>query len=140
MTSAINYTGIDPTFPVAGQDNDSQGFRDNFGAIQTALETAKTEITGSNQQTTSNIEYRDIGVSLSITPLIGEQDIITLDIAEEITEATPNLFASTHGVQGIQTTKPNMVTKAHVPDQHWPLAADGANRDTSVARWSAGSR
>ena len=46
MTSAINYTGIDPTFPVAGQDNDSQGFRTNFGAIQTALETAKTEITG----------------------------------------------------------------------------------------------
>jgi hypothetical protein len=46
MTSAINYTGIDPTFPVAGQDNDSQGFRDNFGGIQTALQTAKTEITG----------------------------------------------------------------------------------------------
>ena len=46
MTSAINYTGIDPAFPVAGQDNDSQGFRDNFGATQTALATAKTEITG----------------------------------------------------------------------------------------------
>lgn len=44
MTSQINYTGIDPTFPVAGQDNDSQGFRDNFGAIQTALEVAKTEL------------------------------------------------------------------------------------------------
>ena len=46
MTSAINYSGINPEFPVAGQDNDSQGFRDNFGTIQTALETAKTEITG----------------------------------------------------------------------------------------------
>ena len=46
MTSAINYSGIDPTFPIAGQDNDSQGFRDNFGTIQTALEVAKTEITG----------------------------------------------------------------------------------------------
>ena len=46
MTSAINYTGIDPTFPIAGQDNDSQGFRDNFGAIQSALEVAKTELTG----------------------------------------------------------------------------------------------
>jgi type III secretion protein C len=96
---------------------------------------SKTEITGSNQQTTSNIEYRDIGVSLSITPLIGEQDIITLDIAEEITEATPNLFASTHGVQGIQTTKTNMVTKAHVPDQHF-LILTGMVRNKQVEQKS----
>lgn len=45
MTSQINYTSIDTTYPVAGQDNDSQGFRDNFSAISTALATAKTEIT-----------------------------------------------------------------------------------------------
>jgi type III secretion protein C len=80
---------------------------------------SKTEITGSNMQTTSNIEYKDIGVSLSITPLIGEEDVITLDISEEITEATPNFFPDSHGIQGIQTTKTNMVTKAHVPDQHF---------------------
>lgn len=45
MTSQINYTAIDATYPVAGQDNDSQGFRDNFAATQSALATAKTEIT-----------------------------------------------------------------------------------------------
>lgn len=43
-TSSINYSGIDPAFPIAGQDNDSQGFRDNFGAIQAALEETKTEL------------------------------------------------------------------------------------------------
>lgn len=45
MTSQINYTAIDASYPVAGQDNDSQGFRDNFAATQAALATAKTEIT-----------------------------------------------------------------------------------------------
>jgi hypothetical protein len=45
MTSAINYSAIVTSYPVAGQDNDSQGFRDNFGAISAALSTAKDEIT-----------------------------------------------------------------------------------------------
>lgn len=43
--SAIAYTPIDETFPVAGQDNNSQGFRDNFSYIKTALSVAQTEIT-----------------------------------------------------------------------------------------------
>jgi hypothetical protein len=45
MTSQINYNNIDAAYPVAGQDNDSQGFRDNFNAIKTALTTASVEIT-----------------------------------------------------------------------------------------------
>jgi len=44
MTSQINVSAIQQTYPVAGIDNDSQGFRDNFTAIATALNTAKTEI------------------------------------------------------------------------------------------------
>jgi hypothetical protein len=44
MTSAINFSPIDTTYPVAGKDNDSQGFRDNFTAIKSGLQTAKTEI------------------------------------------------------------------------------------------------
>lgn len=42
--SNIQTNTIDITFPVVGQDNDSKGFRDNFAAIQTALEQAKTEL------------------------------------------------------------------------------------------------
>ena len=45
MASAISTTSIDATFPVAGQDNDSQGFRDNFSQIKTQLDTASSEIT-----------------------------------------------------------------------------------------------
>jgi hypothetical protein len=44
MPSLINTTEIDTEFPVPGQDNDSQGFRDNFTNIKTNLDTAKTEI------------------------------------------------------------------------------------------------
>ena len=45
MTSNINTTPIDTTFPIAGQDNDTQGFRTNFTAIVNALNTASSEIT-----------------------------------------------------------------------------------------------
>lgn len=45
MTSQINYSAVIATYPVAGQDNDSQGFRDNFTAIKAGLEVAANEIT-----------------------------------------------------------------------------------------------
>lgn len=43
--SDINYGTINTGFPTPGQDNDSQGFRDNFTAIASALAIAKTELT-----------------------------------------------------------------------------------------------
>jgi hypothetical protein len=45
MTSAIVSSTIDAAFPVAGQDNNSQGFRDNFQVTKTGLAQAATEIT-----------------------------------------------------------------------------------------------
>jgi hypothetical protein len=45
MTSAINPNNINGAYPVAGQDNNSQGFRDNFTNTKTNFEYAATEIT-----------------------------------------------------------------------------------------------
>jgi hypothetical protein len=45
MTSQINTSNIDANFPIQGQDNPSQGFRDNFSYIKIALDTAGNEIT-----------------------------------------------------------------------------------------------
>ena len=45
MTSQINPNNIDGAYPVAGQDNDSQGFRDNFTNIKTNFSYASAEIT-----------------------------------------------------------------------------------------------
>ena len=44
MTSSINPNNIDGTYPVAGQDNDSQGFRDNFTNTKTNFQYAENEI------------------------------------------------------------------------------------------------
>jgi hypothetical protein len=44
MTSAINPNNIDGAYPVAGQDNNSQGFRDNFTNTKTNFEYAASEI------------------------------------------------------------------------------------------------
>ena len=44
MSSNINPNNIDTAYPVAGQDNDSQGFRDNFTNIKTNFEFAADEI------------------------------------------------------------------------------------------------
>lgn len=44
MTSNINYIGIDENFPVAGVDNSTQGFRDNFNVIKDSFNSAKSEI------------------------------------------------------------------------------------------------
>jgi len=45
MTSNINPNNIDGTYPVAGQDNNSQGFRDNFTNSKTNFQYAADEIT-----------------------------------------------------------------------------------------------
>jgi hypothetical protein len=45
MTSAINPNDIDGTYPIAGQDNNSQGFRDNFTNTKTNFQYAASEIT-----------------------------------------------------------------------------------------------
>jgi flagellin-like hook-associated protein FlgL len=45
MASSITSTTIDAAFPVAGVDNDTQGFRDNFSIIKTNFAYAATEIT-----------------------------------------------------------------------------------------------
>jgi hypothetical protein len=45
MTSAINPNNINGAYPVAGQDNNSQGFRDNFTNTSTNFAFAADEIT-----------------------------------------------------------------------------------------------
>ncbi len=92
---------------------------------------------GQSQQTTANIEYRDVGVSLSITPRLGEGDVITLNLNEEITESIDHdPMNSNTQVNGIRTTKTNMATHVHVPDKHF-LVLSGMIRN-SKARHKAG--
>ena len=70
--------------------------------------------------TTANLEYRDVGVSLSITPVVGNSDIITLmieeDISEQLNEGDSNTGVSNVQVQGITTSKSSTKTVVSVPD------------------------
>jgi hypothetical protein len=45
MTTKINTSTIDETFPIPGEDNDTSGFRTNFEQINIQLNQAGTEIT-----------------------------------------------------------------------------------------------
>lgn len=87
---------------------------------------------GQSQQTTANVEYRDVGVSLNITPKLGDGDIITLSLDEEITEAVYDPHALSNNVNGIRTTKTNMLTHVHVPDKHF-LVLSGMIRNAKAS-------
>lgn len=66
MASSIVPGNIDGAYPVAGQDNSSQGFRDNFTAIRNNFTDAKTEIEDlqNNRATTNaNTSFNDYTVS-----------------------------------------------------------------------------
>ncbi|MBS0584908.1 MAG: hypothetical protein JSR76_01235 [Verrucomicrobia bacterium] len=91
---------------------------------------AVVQTVGSSQQTTANIEYRDVGVTLHITPLLGDSDVITLEISEEITEALREPSYATGQLSGITTSKTNMVTSAHVPNNRF-LILSGMTRNAN---------
>jgi len=61
MASNINYTAIDETFPIAGRDNDSQGFRDNYAVIKNNFEAAKSEIDDLQLNTARLDDANDFG-------------------------------------------------------------------------------
>ena len=70
----------------------------------------------------SNIEYRDIGFNLTITPTVGTNDVVTMDISNDISEVTntPNIGTTQNStVTGIQTSHTTMTTRVHVPSKHF---------------------
>ena len=74
---------IDPLFPVAGRDNDSQGFRDNFNYIKDAL-------------TTENSNVSSLTNSAILTVNLTNGDPVDNDLAgSSINNGTYNNF---HGV------------------------------------------
>ena len=88
MASNINSSDIDANYPVAGQDNDSQGFRDNFNTIKNSLATAKTEITALQDDTAKTNSSNDFNGNT-----IREAN---MQANTEVTYATGNLTSSTN--------------------------------------------
>lgn len=89
--------------------------------------------TSNNTVSNANIEYRDIGVSLTITPILGDGDVITMDIVQDISQVVSgtNTNISNTNLTGIQTNHAHMETRVHVPDNHF-VALSGMINDTKT--------
>ncbi len=79
---------------------------------------------GQNTVINQNLEYRDIGMNLTITPVLGNSDIVTLDIqlnsssiATDALGNTDTNIINNQGVSGITTSKTNLNTTVHVPNE-----------------------
>lgn len=77
--SLINYLSINENFPVAGQDNDTQVFRDNADTIKTSLRNAKDELTdiltnAAFKDEENNFELNNITNAVLINNRIGKFD------------------------------------------------------------------
>ncbi len=92
----------------------------------------------------SNVEYRDVGFNLTITPTIGNSNVVTLDISNDISQVlsspligTNSTSGSTNGsVAGIESSHTTMTTRVHVPDQHF-VVLSGMIQDTKSRYKSA---
>lgn len=97
FTSSIVSTTIDETFPVAGQDNNSQGFRDNFSVIKNSLASAKTEIENLENSTPKTDENSNMNnYTLSKANLLQGSQQASITYASGISGDTDVSFNSGH--------------------------------------------
>lgn len=85
---------------------------------------------------TSNFEFRDIGTTFKVTPYIGNGDIVTLDISEEVSTVVAGLItnASTASTSPGPTTRTSRTTtRVHIPDNYFLIISgmmqDAEHRD-----------
>ena len=91
--SSINPNNIDVTYPIAGQDNDSQGFRDNFTNIKNNLIIAKTEIEDMQNKVIlkSALSGTTLNNEMSNAQLKGAQLVKTTETANDLTTLTGSI-------------------------------------------------
>jgi len=88
--------------------------------------------TSNNTLQSTSIEYRDVGFNFSLTPVIGNDNTVTLDVSIDLSQTTSNSNSPTGSnsvVTGIQTTHTTMQTRVQVPDRHF-VALSGMIQDT----------
>ena len=72
MTSKITPTNINITYPIAGQDNDTQGFRDNFTNIRNNFTIAAVEISAMQSTLSVVPTYTSVPISGTSKGLAGQ--------------------------------------------------------------------
>jgi hypothetical protein len=84
MASNIVPNNIDETYPVAGRDNSTQGFRDNFGIIKSNFTIAKTEI----EDLQNNVVRKDTDNNLLGSRIENADLLITTQVMYNVTDAS----------------------------------------------------
>ena len=94
---------------------------------------SQTTFSGANSNTTANLEYRDVGMEITITPVLGNSDTVSLDINLSRSTEQPQTVSSSQigGVQGILTDKTTMTTTVHIPDKCF-LVLSGMGNDSKT--------
>jgi hypothetical protein len=88
LTSLINFAAINENFPVAGQDNDTQVFRDNFDTIKTNFSAAKTEIEDLQDNAARTDTTSDFNYNIVTTVTLQDAVLLKRDYGAAIVGAT----------------------------------------------------
>jgi hypothetical protein len=119
MTSAIVSSTIDAAFPVAGQDNNSQGFRDNFQVTKTGLAQAATEISALQLNTAKLDTTNDFAGSIiqnAVTNKLYGVVATILSVGDPTPGATVNVQVSTGEYHRI-----TIAANATLELTNWPI-------------------
>ena len=131
MSSSINPTNINGTYPIAGQDNDSQGFRDNFTNIKNNLTFAKTEL----EDLQSKVVLKS-ALTGGITPTNNMSGaLLTGPQLKNVTEAVSQLIAVSGSLtidyssgQLHYTTIDAISSNVEIIFLNWPIQTKGYGR------------
>lgn len=86
---------------------------------------------------TQNFEFRDVGTRLKVTPLIGNNDVITLDIEEEVSEIISGgttVANLSNQVIGPTTSISRTTTKVHMPNGYFLVISGHIRNDETRTR------
>lgn len=143
MTSAIVSSTIDAEFPVSGQDNDSQGFRDNFNVIKDGLATAASEITILQTNTAKLNEGNDFNgvlISNALTNQVYGKTFSTTTVvntAVDLENGDYQTFTITGGHTLTFTNWPTYDDNRHAK-LRVELKSNGTNYNVTLATTSGG--
>lgn len=69
-----------------------------------AIPIQNTLTTAAGNQSFTNVNFREFGITLAVRPLVGEDDMITMDVSPDISFPDPDLTASLQGTTSGRTT------------------------------------
>ncbi|MBN1914489.1 MAG: hypothetical protein JW769_01200 [Parachlamydiales bacterium] len=93
---------------------------------------SQVQNTGQNTTViTSSLEYRDVGMKLALTPVMGNSDTITLTIdlesTQQLTDASGDTISTDSNLPGITTSKTSLNTTVHIPNKNFLVLSGMVN-------------